>query len=82
MLEHSPLDEVRRAEAEVTRRVAAAHRAVEAAVQEAQAQSEGIKHHAFEIGQREGQAQYHEDISRAQDEAHALVAQAQRRAGT
>ena len=81
MIERSPLDQIRQAEAEGTRRVAAAHRAAEATAQKAQAQAEGIKRHACETGQREGQAQYREIISRAEEEARALVAQARRRAG-
>ena len=80
MIERSPLDQIRQAEAEVTRRVAAARQTAEATAQKVQAQAEGIKHHACETGQREGQAQYRETISRAEEDARALVAQAQRRA--
>ena len=76
MIERSPLDQIRHAEAEVTRRVAAARRAAEATSQKVQAQAEGIKYHACETGQLEGQAQYREIIFRAEEEARALVAQA------
>jgi flagellar biosynthesis/type III secretory pathway protein FliH len=79
-IERSPLDQIRRAEAEVTRQVAAALRASEATAQQAQAQAEDIKRHALRTGKNEGQAQHREIISRADEEARGLVAQAQRRA--
>ena len=81
-IERSPLDQIRQAEAEVTRRVVAARQTAEVTAQKAQAQVEGIKHHACETGQREGQAQYREIIFRAEGDARALVAQANRRAET
>ena len=78
----SPLDEIRQAEAEVTRRVAAARQAAEATAQKAHAQAEGIRRHAREAGQREGEVQYREIVSQAKEDARALIAQAQRRAET
>jgi vacuolar-type H+-ATPase subunit H len=75
-IELSPLDQIRQAEAEVARRIAAAHQAAEVAVNEAQAQAQDLAHKARKAGHREGQAQYQETISRAKDRAHELVAQA------
>ena len=80
-IERTPLDQIRQAEAEVTRRVAAARQAAGAVVQEAQAQAADLKRQACETGQREGQAQYRESISQAEEEARVLVEQAHRRAG-
>lgn len=79
-IERSPLDQIRQAEAEIMRRIAAARRAAEATVQEAQAQVVNLKRQARETGRREGQAEYREIISRAEEEARALVEQARRRA--
>ena len=79
-VDRTPLDQIRRVESEITRWVAAAQRAAEAAVQEAQIQALDLKHQARETGRREGQAQYQEIISKAEDEARALVEQAHHRA--
>ena len=76
----SPLDQIRQAEAEITRRVAAARQAAEATAQKVQAQAEAIKRHARETGQCEGEAQYREIVSLAKEDAVAVIAQAQRRA--
>lgn len=79
-IDRLPLDQIRQAEAQVTRRVAGARKGAEAMAQNAQAQAEGMKRQAREIGRLEGQAQYREIISRAEEEARDLVAQALRRA--
>ena len=80
--ERTPLAQIRRAETEITRWVAAAQRAAEAAVQEAQIQALDLKHQARETGRSEGQALYEESIAKAEEEARALVQQAFRRAET
>ena len=72
----SPLDQIRHAEAEVARRIAAARETAERTVATAKAQAKDFLNEACETGQREGQARYKEIISRAEEETQALVAQA------
>jgi vacuolar-type H+-ATPase subunit H len=74
--ELSPLDQIRQAEAEVNRRIAAARRAAEMIEIKARAQAVDLKREAHEAGRREGRAQYEELVSRAEVEAEALLAQA------
>jgi flagellar biosynthesis/type III secretory pathway protein FliH len=70
----SPLEQIRQAEAEVTRRVAAARKSAEAALKEAQVAD--FECEARELGRREGGARYQEIVSEAEQAAHALVTQA------
>jgi vacuolar-type H+-ATPase subunit H len=78
-LESSPLDQIRQAEAEVTRQLAAARKAAEAALEDARSQAAQLKRKARENGRLDGEAQCRETISQAQREACAIVAQAQNR---
>jgi vacuolar-type H+-ATPase subunit H len=74
--ELSPLDQIRQAEAEVNRRIAAARRVAEMTEVKARAQAADLKREAREAGRREGRAQYEQLVSRAEVEAEALLAQA------
>jgi vacuolar-type H+-ATPase subunit H len=80
MGELTPLEQIRRAEDEAARRIAAARRAAETTWQEAKVQATDLKRQADEAGRREGEAQRQEIIRGAQERARALVAEAQRRA--
>jgi vacuolar-type H+-ATPase subunit H len=80
MSELTPLEQIRRAEDEAARRIAAARRAAEAIRREALAQATDLKRQADEAGRREGEAQRQEIIRSAQERARALVAEAHRRA--
>lgn len=74
----SPLDQIQQAEAEVARRIAAAREGAEVTLQEARAQMVELQRQARETGRSEGQMQYQEIVSRAEDEARALIARAHR----
>jgi vacuolar-type H+-ATPase subunit H len=76
----TPLDQIRQAEAEVTRKIAAAREATKLTVSDAQVQAAVILDKARETGRREGQAQYREITSKAEDETRALIAQANQQA--
>jgi len=75
----SPLDQIRLCEAEVTRRIASARQAAEKGVSKARSEAATLKMQAMERGRKRGQAQYEEVISRSEEEARVMVAQAQRR---
>lgn len=75
-VEPSPLDQIRQAEVDVTRQVAAARQVAEDVIREAQAQAADLKRQAREIGHREGLADYQATISDAEDEAQMLISQA------
>jgi vacuolar-type H+-ATPase subunit H len=79
-LELSPLDQIRQTEAEVTRRIAAARITAEQIVEQARQQAAALKREASESGRREGQARYQTSLSNAEEEARALVAEAQEQA--
>ncbi len=76
----SPLDQIRRTEAEVTRLIAAARESAEQAVAKSRAEATELKNQARVDGQFEGQAKYREIISKGEEEASALLVQAQRQA--
>jgi vacuolar-type H+-ATPase subunit H len=78
--EQSPLDQIRQAEVEIKRRIAAAQRAAEADVQKARLQAEDLKRQAGETGRCEGEMEYQDIIRRAKEDARTLIAQAHRRA--
>jgi len=78
--ELSPLDQIRQTEAEVTRRIAAAREAAELNVVKARTEATHLKNQAREAGNREGQIHYKEIITRAGEEAEAIINQARRRA--
>lgn len=71
-----PLDQIRKAEADVTRRIAAARQAAEAAAQDAGVQALDLQRQARETGRREGLAQAQAIIARAERKARALTMQA------
>jgi vacuolar-type H+-ATPase subunit H len=74
--ELSPLDQIRQIEGEVTRKIAAAREASEQILEMARLESEAVKRSASEAGTKEGQARFNELISRATEEANALVVEA------
>jgi vacuolar-type H+-ATPase subunit H len=78
--EQPPLDQIRQAEAEVKRRIAAAQWAAETDLQEAHLRAEDLKRQARETGRCEGQMEYQDIIRQAMQDARALVAQAHRQA--
>ena len=71
--ELSPLDQIRLAEAEITRKVVTAREKSENAVTEAQAQAVLLKKQAHESGTREGQIRNKKTVSRAEEEARTIV---------
>jgi len=80
--ELSPLDQIRLAEAEITRKTSAAREAAEHRLAESRMQAIRIKKQAREEGTRTGKLQYKEIVSRAEEEAHTIVAHAQNQADT
>ncbi|HZD56754.1 MAG TPA: hypothetical protein VE136_08535 [Anaerolineales bacterium] len=76
----TPLDQIWQTEAEITRRVAAARQEAEQILATARSQITQIKDRAREAGYREGRGQYRQIIAEAEEEAHALTAQASSRA--
>jgi vacuolar-type H+-ATPase subunit H len=76
----SPLDQIRNTEADVTRRIAAVRETAAAIVANARARAKAILNEARETGRWEGQKQYKEIISKAEEEAQAVIAQARYRA--
>lgn len=75
----SPLDQIRQLETEIIRQVAAAHQDAERILADARQEAAQIKNLAKETGRQEGQTRYQEIVSKADRDARALVAQAQRR---
>ena len=80
--ELSPLDKIRLAESEIIRKTAVAREVAERRLIEARKQTARIKKQAREDGSRTGKVQYKEIISRVEEEAHAIAAQAQSQANT
>ncbi len=77
---YSPLEQIRSAEMEVARRTAAARQTAERLLAMSQQQVIDLIHEAEEKGRQEGQAQYAEAISKAQDAAQAILVQGHRQA--
>ncbi len=75
----SPLDQIRLCEAEVTRRIASARQAAEKSVLKARSESATLKQQSRERGIKRGHSQYEEIITRSEEEAKVMVAQAHRR---
>lgn len=73
----SPLDQIRLAEAEVTRKVIAARERAERAVNEAREQARLLKKQAQQAGTLAGQKQYKEIITQAEEEGRLLIEHAQ-----
>jgi len=78
--ELSPLDQIRLVESEMARRVTAARAAVDQSLVNARAQAAQRKIDARETGLREGQILFKESITKAEEEARAISAQAQKQA--
>ena len=78
--ELSPLDQIRQAEADVARRIALAREAAGQTVEQAKIQARDLLDDARQIGNREGEKRYREIISKAEEEAKLIVAQARKRA--
>ena len=76
----SPLDQIRLVEAEITRKIVAAREASEHSVAGARAQAAQIKMQAHNSGNREGQIRYKEIVSKAEEQARAMVAHAHNQA--
>jgi vacuolar-type H+-ATPase subunit H len=76
----SPLDQIRLAEAEITRKIVAAREGSEHAVVEARTQATLLKKQANDSGIREGQVRYKEIIAGAEDEARTMVEHAHNQA--
>jgi V/A-type H+-transporting ATPase subunit G/H len=78
--ELSPLDQIRLTEAEITRRIVAAREDAERRLAEARTQAARIKKQAREEGTRTGKVQFKEILSRAEEEARAIIAHARNQA--
>lgn len=76
----SPLDQIRKTEAEVTRQIASAREIAEHTVTQAMTQAKVLLDDSCQIGRREGKKRYREIVSNAEEEAQAIVAQARNRA--
>lgn len=76
----SPLDQIRHAEAEVTRKIVQARETSNNIVEDAHIQSLRILEMARQAGEQEGQSRYKEILKNSEDEATALVSEARRRA--
>jgi vacuolar-type H+-ATPase subunit H len=80
LIELSPLEQIRQAEAEVTRRVAAVREAGERSITEARHKAQRTILEARQQGELEGEARRKEIIAGAEEEAQEMTVQAQRRA--
>ena len=76
----SPLDQIRLAEADVTRKIAMAREDREHTLTKAKAQAKILLEEAQESGKRKGQTQYREIVSEAEEEARAILAESDHRA--
>src|SRR3972149_5007494 len=76
----SPLDQIRLAEAEITRKIVAAREASARRAADARAQSTLLKKQAHDSGNREGQIRYKKIVSKAEEEAQTIVAHAHNQA--
>lgn len=74
--ELSPLDQIRRTEAEVTRQIAAAREASKLTVREATLKADALLADARNLGRRQGQKRYQEIITASEEKARSLVAEA------
>ena len=79
-IELSPLDQVRLAEAELTRAVATAREESRRSLDEARAQAARLKKQAGQAGLRQGRLQHQELLARAEEEGRAITAHARTRA--
>lgn len=79
-VELSPLDQIRLAEAEITRKTAAARDDLERSLAEACKKASRIKEEARQVGTHAGKIQFKEIVSGAEEEARAITAHAQHQA--
>jgi vacuolar-type H+-ATPase subunit H len=79
-IEITPLDQIRQAEVDLARQVAAAREAAERTIDHANAQAALLKSDAREQGKRDGMAKYQDVIHIAEEEARAIIARGQRNA--
>ncbi len=77
----SPIEQIRLAEAEVARRLAAASEAAEKSLLTTQEQAAQIREEACQAGRQEGEQRYGELIAESKAQADAIVAHAQEQAG-
>lgn len=75
-IELSPLDQIRQAEAEVMRQVAAARERADTIASNARSQAKEITDEACETGRREGLIRYREILAAADEKAQAIIAEA------
>ncbi|MBI5842004.1 MAG: hypothetical protein HZB19_18105 [Chloroflexi bacterium] len=76
----SPLDQIRLAEAEITRKIVTVREASERTVIDARAQSTLFKKQAQEAGNREGQIHCKGIVSKAEEEARTILVRAHNQA--
>ncbi len=76
----SPLDQIRQAEAGITRRIVAARENAEQILVKTHKLASGRIREAENLGSQEGQTLYKEIISRAEEKAEELIAHAQQHA--
>jgi vacuolar-type H+-ATPase subunit H len=76
----SPLDKIRLAEADVTRKIAMARKDGEHTLTKAKTQAQIIVEEAQESGKRKGQTLYRDIVSEAEEEARAILAESDHRA--
>lgn len=76
----SPLDQIRQAEADMARQIAAAREEAERTLAEANTRAKQFIEDARQAGREQGQAQYREIVARAEKEAQAILADARDRA--
>ncbi len=79
-LETSPLDQIRQAEAEVTRQVVAARRAAQEQENDVRRKISSLKSEARLQGEQEGKVEYRQRVTEAREEAQVLVSEARKRA--
>ena len=73
----TPLEQIRLAEAETSRQIAAARQAAEEIVVDAHRQAATLKEDALDAGHLAGQKEAQEHLAQIQTEARRLIAQAQ-----
>ena len=76
----SPLDQIRLVEGEMARRLIVARESSEQEAAKARLEAATLKREAREKGEQEGQIRYKEGTTRAEEEAKAILAEAQARA--
>lgn len=76
----SPLDQIRLAEADVTRKIAIARKDREHTLANAKVQAKILLDEARESGKRKGQLEYREIVSEAEEEARVILAGSDHRA--